>query len=135
MNHRHVYEVAAGRVANKIGLAAALLLVCALADTGLSQGAFKLADCQVDSNGKVAFKGKCRFMRDGTTGSFSLASESGQGALFGSILVVSVSIVERGVAEVRGLTNAGINSRWGEARRSTQDAACWVGSDFKVCAW
>lgn len=28
-----------------------------------------------------------------------------------------------------------MNSRWGEAKRSSQDKACWVGGDFKVCAW
>ncbi|HEX5689281.1 MAG TPA: hypothetical protein VFX76_04730 [Roseiflexaceae bacterium] len=116
-------------------LAVLLFLAGPLAATGWAQGATKIADCQVDSAGKVAFKGKCSFTSDGSTGSFSLASQTGQGALFGSILVVSVSIIERGVAEVRGLTRDGINSRWGEAKRSTQQPACWVGSDFKVCAW
>jgi hypothetical protein len=46
-----------------------------------------------------------------------------------------VQIVQPGVAEVRGLTRAGINSRWGSAQRSKRDRACWRGSDFWVCAY
>jgi hypothetical protein len=48
--------------------------------------------------------------------------------------MISVSVVRPGVAEVRGLTKRGINSRWGEARRSKSNRACWVGEDFKICA-
>lgn len=46
----------------------------------------------------------------------------------------SVDIVETNQAEVRGLTSKGINSRWGEAKRSRKQPSCWVGEDFKVCA-
>ncbi|WP_017295364.1 hypothetical protein [Geminocystis herdmanii] len=46
-----------------------------------------------------------------------------------------MAIIKSGVAEVRGLTTAGINSRWGEARRSKSDKACWVGDDFTICAY
>ena len=49
--------------------------------------------------------------------------------------MVSVDIIEKGVAEVRGLTKDGINSRWGSAKRDLKDKACWKGDDFKVCAW
>lgn len=35
---------------------------------------------------------------------------------------------------VRGLTSEGINSRWGEAKRSKKDKSCWIGEDFKICA-
>ncbi len=95
----------------------------------------KVADCRVGSGGKVVFAGKCRFVPDGPRGSFALSSVRGDVPLYGSILVVTVTILQPGVAEVRGLTRAGVNSRWGEARRSTRDRACWVGSDFRVCAW
>jgi len=47
---------------------------------------------------------------------------------------VNVYILEKGHAQVRGLTTDGINSMWGNAKRSTQDRSCWVGSDFKICA-
>ena len=58
----------------------------------------------------------------------------GKSRLYGEILDVSVFIVAPGEAEVRGLTVHGINSRWGPAKRSTQDAACWMGADFRICA-
>ncbi|MCX6621825.1 MAG: hypothetical protein NTY38_12265 [Acidobacteria bacterium] len=93
-----------------------------------------IAQCQIKSGGKSVVNGKCRFTPGGSSGSFSLAAQKGQGALFGSILVVSVSVVGPSVAEVRGLTKAGINSRWGEARPSLRQPGCWVGSDFEVCA-
>lgn len=94
----------------------------------------KAAACQIDSQGAVKFKGRCRFAA-GRGGSFSLSRVNGSGALYGSILTVNVTVVGRGVAEVRGLTRAGNNSRWGRATRSKRDPACWVGSDFRVCAW
>lgn len=114
---------------------AAIILTCSLGTAGQAQAAGRIVDCRVESAGKIEFAGKCRFTPDGRAGSFSLGASRGQGPLYGSILIVSVSIVSRGVAEVRGLTRQGINSRWGQARRSTRDRACWVGSDFRICAW
>jgi hypothetical protein len=70
-----------------------------------------------------------------TNGSFALLNPQKNKSLLSGITDVSVFIIEKGVAEVRGLTTDGINSRWGEAKRSTEDKACWVGEDFKVCAW
>ena len=52
-----------------------------------------------------------------------------------NITDISVTIVATGVAEVRGLTTDGINSRWGSAVRSKVDSACWTGSDFEICAY
>jgi hypothetical protein len=46
---------------------------------------------------------------------------------------VSVALL-RGMAEVRGLTVDGINSRWGSARRNVNNPACWDGADFQICA-
>jgi hypothetical protein len=83
---------------------------------------------------RVVFDGPCRFLPDGKGGSFSLSALDAQAPLYTGILVVSVSVVAPGEAEVRGLTAEGINSRWGEARRSKADPACWTGSDFEVCA-
>lgn len=83
-------------------------------------------------SGSVHYKGKCDFMRAGA--SFSLAP-IGRASFPGGITPVSVAIVSPGVAEVRGLTRDGVNSRWGEARRSKRDPACWEGSDFRICAY
>lgn len=110
-----------------------LALSLAAAAPGMAQG-YKVATCQIESGGKLEFNGRCRFMPDGGNGSFSVSTASGQGALYGEILVVTVSVISPGVAEVRGLTKAGINSRWGEARRQARDRACWAGSDFRICA-
>ena len=41
------------------------------------------------------------------------------------IMFVSAWIIEEGVAEVRGLTTAGINSRWGRYLRDPEEPACW----------
>ena len=41
------------------------------------------------------------------------------------IMFVSAWIIEEGVAEVRGLTTAGINSRWGRYVRDPDEPACW----------
>jgi hypothetical protein len=48
---------------------------------------------------------------------------------------ISLTVVSPGIGDVRGLTRDGVNSRWGEARRSRGDRACWVGSDFSVCVY
>lgn len=82
--------------------------------------------------GSVQYAGKCDFI--GSGGSFSL-SPIGRASFPGGINPLSVAIDTPGVAEVRGLTRDGINSRWGEARRSKKDPACWEGSDFRICAY
>lgn len=110
----------------KLVLLAALFFIA-----GQSLAAGKVITCQIDSNNKVAYKGKCLFVSD-ADGSFSLSNVDENKVLLDEISTVNVSIIEKGLAEVRGLTTSGINSRWGEAKRNK---ACWVGSDFKVCAW
>ena len=110
------------------------LLGCALTATPGADAADRLVDCLVESGGKVEFRGKCGFFSADTSGSFALNAADGKSRLYGEILDVSVFIVAPGEAEVRGLTASGINSRWGPAKQSTQDAACWVGADFRICA-
>lgn len=114
----------------KLVLGLALLFMAG----GQSLAVEKTVKCQIDSGNKVAYKGKCVFLPE-EKGSFSLSNPSDNKPLLDEISIVSVYIVDKGVAEVRGLTTEGINSRWGEAKRSEKDKACWVGSDFKVCAW
>lgn len=93
----------------------------------------RVISCTITTGKALAYNGPCLFMPE-AGGSFSLANTKRQGPLFDDIGVLSVSIIAKGRAEVRGLTSSGINSRWGEAKRSTKDAACWEGSDFSICA-
>ncbi|MEB3210763.1 MAG: hypothetical protein VKL39_05390 [Leptolyngbyaceae bacterium] len=81
---------------------------------------------------EIRFDGECLFGQFGGNGSFFIEAPSG---LIDGYMSISVAIIEPGIAEVRGLTTDGINSRWGEAQRSRSDAACWVGSDFTICAY
>jgi hypothetical protein len=91
------------------------------------------AFCIVKGTSAVHFRGNCIFKQFGGNGSFSIESPSGR--IKGEVVMINVYVTEPGVAEVRGLTTSGINSRWGRARRSTSDPACWVGSDFTICAY
>ncbi len=90
------------------------------------------AKCVVLGNGMTPYKGRCNFTPD-VGGSFGIEPIGKSG--FDGVTMVSVAIVSPGVAEVRGLTRDGINSRWGEAKRSKADPACWLGSDFKICVY
>jgi len=90
------------------------------------------ARCVVTSAGSPTWRGPCDFLAE-RGGSFGIRPYRGS---FGDgISDISVSIISPGVAEVRGLTRDGINSRWGQARRSRRDAACWVGEDFSICVY
>jgi len=90
------------------------------------------AECKITSGGEV-LRGPCLF-EAGEDGSFYVVTDDIPG-LRGEISSISVTILEKGFAEVRGLTRDGINSRWGSAQRSTTDKACWTGADFEVCAY
>lgn len=91
------------------------------------------ARCVIVSNGEKPFEGICDFSADSRDGSFTLSRAKGRKFL--KIDPISVAVVSPGTAEVRGLTPDGINSRWGEAKRSTSDPTCWIGADFKICAY
>ena len=66
--------------------------------------------CRIESQGKIEISGQCQFNAD-RDGSFFLENPDSAKPLFGEILQVSVTIVGRDAAEVRGLTQEGINSR------------------------
>jgi hypothetical protein len=92
----------------------------------------RTARCVVESAGEPTWRGACNFFAE-RGGSFSVTPLRGR---FGEgISDISVSIISPGIAEVRGLTTDGINSRWGETRRSRRDRACWVGEDFSICVY
>jgi hypothetical protein len=110
-----------------------LAAVGAGAPAAAKPGGERVVRCAVTGAGFAAYRGSCRFRAE-AGGSFGL--RPARAAAFpGGISDVSVHITTPGEAEVRGLTRDGINSRWGEARRSRRDRACWTGADFEVCAW
>jgi hypothetical protein len=88
--------------------------------------------CVVQSSGET-YRGPCTLYFD-DDGSFNLVAV-GRRFVIGEITDVSVRLESPGAAEVRGLTKDGINSRWGPAVRSPTERACWLGSDFKICAY
>ena len=91
------------------------------------------ARCLVKAAGAPDYRGPCRFSAE-EGGSFTI--EPARRRAFGNgVTSINASVVEPGVAEVRGLTREGVNSRWGEARRARRDRACWIGSDFSVCVY
>ncbi len=109
------------------------ILIALLAASLLSSQALaadRVVNCQINT-----YKGSCLFSPDTPKGSFSLANPDKDKPLTEAIILVSVTVIEPGVAEVSALTAEGINSRWGEAKRSSKNKACWEGEDFKVCAW
>lgn len=107
---------------------------------GVTQAKGRVVGCAITSlpGNEVQFKGKCRFLPDGG-GSFTLMDADGDDSFYGDIGMVSVTLTGKNTAEVSGLVldpaGGGHNSRWGEARRSASDGACWDGSDFRICAW
>ncbi|HEY5710463.1 MAG TPA: hypothetical protein VIT38_01095 [Allosphingosinicella sp.] len=110
-----------------------LIAGASLALLATPASAVRTARCVIQSAGERTWRGPCRFVPDGPGGTFAVFPV--RGTFPGGIGDISVAIIRPGVAEVRGNTSDGINSRWGEARRSRRDPACWVGSDFSVCAY
>ena len=108
------------------------ILVLLLA-SNVSMASGRVVQCEIESGGEIVLSEKCRFNSAGN-GSFYLSSIKKDQYLFNPIYSVSVDMTGDGVAEVSGDTGSN-NSRWGKAIRSTDDEACWVGADFKVCAW
>lgn len=94
----------------------------------------RVVDCQIASSGDPGMRKRCVFVPRGH-GSFALTDPDTHGLLTTGVRLLTVEIVEPGVAEVRGLTVHGIHARWGLAQRADDDRACWQGSDFRVCAW
>jgi len=113
----------------KFVLASAVLIAAGLA---AAPAQAKIARCVITSEG-TSYRGPCQYnvARGGT---FTLTPI--QRRSFGDgVESITVYVTRRNAAEVRGLTRDGINSRWGAAVRSRRDSACWVGTDFSVCAY
>jgi hypothetical protein len=109
--------------------AAAFLLPLLAAATADAKG----ARCAITADDGGSYRGPCSFAAEGK-GSFTVTPSKSR-FLMGEITALSVAIVGPGLAEVRGLTRDGINSRWGEARRSRRDKACWDGETFRICVY
>ena len=93
---------------------------------------WKTARCLLESEG-AHYAGRCLFLVE-RGGSFSLKPLNPHRQLLGA-KIVSVAIIGDSRAEVRGLTNDGINSRWGTVNRSRRERGCWEGDGIKICAW
>ena len=107
-----------------------LMLTTALAPSA-SWG--KDAKCIIKQGGAIAYSGSCTFMprRDG---SFTIRNNKNT-TIVPNVTNISVDITSSGIAEVRGLTIYGNNSRWGTATRSKKDPDCWNGQEFEICAY
>ena len=115
-------------------LTAAALALTAATAVLVSQAEAKprAARCVVDAAGAPRWSGPCSFAPE-RGGSFTVTPRRGR--LFNGTTSISVTVIRPGVAEVRGMTALGVNSRWGQATRSRRDGACWIGSDFSVCVY
>ena len=93
----------------------------------------KTVKCEIISSGQK-YKGVCIF-KPQNAGTFTLTNTS-LGKPIGStdINSVTVFISSKDVAQVSAEMGGSI-SRWGEAKRSQKEKACWIGDDFRVCAW
>lgn len=91
------------------------------------------ARCVITNVGTPAWRGPCLFAPEGRDGSFTVTPRNG--AFPDGVGAISVGVTRPGLADVRGLSSQGVNSRWGPARRSARDRACWVGEDFSVCVY
>lgn len=91
------------------------------------------ARCAISGGAERPYSGPCLFSAE-KGGSFTV-TPAGRRTFMADVTSVSVYVTAGGAAEVRGLTTDGINSRWGEARRSRRDRACWDGSDFRICVY
>ena len=109
-----------------------LIALATLACAMPAAASAKVARCVITSSGEH-YTGPCTFVVE-RGGTFTLGPVKPRRLILGAT-DVSVAMKGDGTADVRGLTTDGINSEWGEARRSRRDRACWVGSDFRICVY
>ncbi|MCS4298907.1 MULTISPECIES: hypothetical protein [Acinetobacter] len=116
----------------KMNLCLALSLTVLASCPVLAQAKAKSAVCQIDEGGKIRYKGKCNFEPQGG-GSFYISHPNITQKLKVAGLTVMIEKKDQAIVEATKLSGGG--SIWGEAYRSQQQKACWVGSDFKICVW
>lgn len=87
--------------------------------------------CTIMSGGKIYRPANCLVTKTTEDGyNLYFIERKDAQPLLEEILSISVVEVTPEEVEVRGLTQSGVNSRWGQARR---DGDCWAGSDFRIC--
>lgn len=98
----------------------------------LVQAKAKEATCQIDEGGQTLYKGKCNFEPQGG-GSFYISHPSFVKKVGVESLMVIVEGKDQAVVQASKIGGGG--SMWGEAVRSQKQKACWIGNNFKICAW
>ncbi len=93
------------------------------------------ARCRIYEGNRLSIDKICDFQPEGRNGSFSITGRGGRGEIMPGISFITISVIAPGIAEVRGLTRGGINSRWGEFRRSRRDRACWTDARTRICVY
>ncbi len=87
--------------------------------------------CEITSGGQTYKPSDCLIQKGTDEGLSWYNIERKNGApLLEEIVSVSIFETSPRTAEVSGVTQYGINSRWGEAKR---DGICWSGEDFRIC--
>jgi hypothetical protein len=110
-------------------LATGLVMTSALTAAPASA---KTAMCVVSSL-KAKYSGPCSFT-PGPRGSFTVSALETR-YMLPRVAAVSVAVDEYDYAKVRAVMATGVELPWGDARRSKSDRACWIGEDFRVCAY
>lgn len=111
-----------------LALSVAVLTTCPV----LTQAKTKSAVCQIDEGGQTRYKGKCNFEPQGG-GSFYISHPDITKKVKVSGLTIMIEKKDQAIVEATKPSGGG--SIWGEAYRSQQQKACWVGSDFRICVW
>ena len=116
------------------------LMLLPVATAAVAQGhpgpGWRSARCVVSNSQNEdwpgTWRGPCYFMSE-RGGSFGIQPQRGR--FPDGTGLINVTVIAPGQAEVRVITRHGMNSRWGEARRSRRDPACWGGDGFNICAY
>ncbi|WP_139161906.1 hypothetical protein [Acinetobacter baumannii] len=91
----------------------------------------KPANCQIELADKRIYNGDCTFWA-AKGGSFSITGFNLNQSLIGEVDEISVEVDETKTGKVFGSNEQGSIHEWGQATRSK---GCWIGSNFKVCAY
>ncbi len=86
---------------------------------------------EITSSGQTVTVQDCLYREASEDGKKEIfIAKENEKPLWGDIVAVSLTELEKGIFYVSGLTSDGVSSRWG---RATQDGACFAGSDFRIC--
>jgi hypothetical protein len=113
-----------------------LLITIVIVGVALASPAHaKAARCVVTVEKRTIIDGPCSFQAEDGDGSFSLAAVNPQAWLTSEVGSLALWVKKPGFGEVFVVGERA--SRWGTARRSKTDKACWIGSagNFKICAY